>query len=78
MMAEEKQKVEKEIVAKAEEKPKARYKYEGVKPKDEKIFNLYGTHGAANIKLRPWAMTDEEIDAVIARYPHLARLWKKL
>lgn len=56
----------------AAKKPTRRYKWNGITPKDPKIFNQYGT-----AKIRPWSMTDDEIDALIKRHPDLVRLWEK-
>jgi hypothetical protein len=52
--------------------PGRKYSWGGIVPKNPKIINQYG-----NVKIRPWSMTDDEIDAVIKKHPELARLWKK-
>ena len=51
--------------------PKGRkYTFKGIAPRNPKVSNIYG-----NVKIKPWAMTDEEIDALLKRVPELARLW---
>jgi hypothetical protein len=55
--------------------PKAgerKYSWSGIQPKNPDIYNLYG-----NVKLKPWSMTDAEIDKCIELHPDLARLWEK-
>lgn len=47
-----------------------RYKYNGREMKNPRVYNRYGS-----LKLRPWAMTDEEIDAVLIKRPDLKHLW---
>ena len=62
---------------KEEVKPAApgarKYKFNGKTPKNEKVMHQYG-----NTKLRPWAMNDDEIDALIKRRPELSHLWQDL
>ena len=77
-MADEKEKTGNEAGSKAATESKEltrprRYKWHGIEPRNPKVFNLYGT-----LKLRPWAMNDEEIDATIKLRPDLARLWTKV
>ena len=31
---------------------------------------------ADNIKIKPWSMTDDQIDKLLSHRPDLARLWK--
>lgn len=47
-----------------------KYTWHGITPRNPATYNQYG-----NVRIRPWAMTDDEIDACIRQYPDLARLW---
>lgn len=51
--------------------PARRHLWEGIRPKNPAVYNLYGA-----LKLRPWAMTDDEIDALLRTRPDLGYLWK--
>jgi hypothetical protein len=52
--------------------PKGRkYTYLGKAYANPKVKLTIGS-----ITLRPWAMTDEEIDKLLTKQPQLARLWK--
>jgi len=50
-----------------------RYRYKGKALKGDTTYNRY----EVGPKIRPWAMTDDEIDKCIEKYPALARLWDK-
>lgn len=71
-MADEDKKVE-AAKAPAEKTPARKYIWNGIRPKNPALFNDYG--GGAKIK--PWSMTDAEIDALLATRPDLGRLWEK-
>lgn len=62
----------KEKAPKKQETQARKYVWQGIRPKNPKIFNQYGS-----VKIQPWNMTDDEIDALIKKHPELARLWKK-
>jgi hypothetical protein len=49
-----------------------KYIWTGIKPRNPALYNQYGS-----VKIKPWAMSDEEIDALLKRHPELGRLWKK-
>ena len=59
--------VEKPAVVKAAGR---KYTYKGKKQINPAVFNQYGS-----VKIKPWSMTDAEIDACIKKHPDLARLW---
>lgn len=65
---------EKDKAVPAPQKPRRKYKFLGSVPKNPMAYNLY----EGNVKLQPWVMTDEEVEATIATHPHLARYWEKI
>ena len=52
--------------------PKGRkYTYLGKRYLDPKVVNDYN-----GVRIRPWDMTDEDIDKLLATRPDLKRLWR--
>lgn len=49
-----------------------KYLYKGKVHKNPKVFLLAG-----NRKIRPWSMTDDEIDKLLITAPQLAKLWER-
>ncbi len=49
-----------------------KYTWTGKTPRNPAIANIYGS-----VRIKPWAMTDAEIDTLLLSRPDLARLWTK-
>lgn len=61
-----------QVIPKAKARPPVRkYLWHGMQPTDPRIYNDYG-----GVKIRPWSMTDDEIDKLLLTHPHLRRLWQ--
>lgn len=61
---------EKPVVPAAGAKASRKYTWPGKTPRNPAIANIYGS-----VRIKPWAMTDAEIDTLLLSRPDLARLW---
>lgn len=72
-MADDKEKVPTEATTSSPPKTGGRkYVYLGKVPTNTNAVLQLDT-----VRIKPWSMTDDEIDKLLARRPDLARLWKK-